>query len=148
MLDFYDGKDNPWHRNGNETTNAQFNRLSESEQFRILLYLRKRPYYKTVSINEKQYFLSHSGLNAAVPFKYQSQRDLVWSRREFYRRKALKRHICVFGHTPTFHIRHENIYEIWHDPIYHDKICIDCGCVYGGALAALRLDDGEAFYVK
>ena len=29
-----------------------------------------------------------------------------------------------------------------------DKVCIDCGCVYGGALAALRLDDGNVFYVK
>jgi len=34
------------------------------------------------------------------------------------------------------------------DSINYDKINIDSGCVYGGALAALRLDDGKIFYVK
>jgi hypothetical protein len=38
--------------------------------------------------------------------------------------------------------------SVWFDTRHNDKICIDCGCVYGGALAALRLDDGKIFYVK
>lgn len=34
--------------------------------------------------------------------------------------------------------------SIWH---YRDRINIDCGCAYGGRLAALRLNDMEEFYV-
>jgi len=148
MLDFFDCKDSVWNRNGNETTLSQFNGLRESEQDRILSYVRKRPYYKTVGIGEKRYFLSHAGLNPRLPFKEQSPYELVWSRREFYRRKALKRHICVFGHTPTANMHSGDEFGIWHDPVHQDKINIDCGCVYGGKLAALRLDDGEVFYVE
>jgi len=146
MLDYYDCKDNSWHHNGCEATTEQINGLMEFERTKLLSYIRSRPYYKTVAVNGKRYFLSHSGLAVSVPFKYQSLHDLIWSRSNFYERQALKRHICIFGHTPSFHIRNSDDYSVWFDPIYNDKVCIDCGCVYGGALAAIRLDDGEVFY--
>ena len=146
MLDYYDCKDNLWRRNGCDVTMEQLNGLTECERNKILLYVRSRPYYKTIAVNEKRYFLSHSGLAGSVPFKDQSPHDLVWSRSNFYNQQALKRHICIFGHTPSFHIRNNNDFSVWFDPVYNDKICIDCGCVYGGALAAIRLDDGEVFY--
>jgi hypothetical protein len=36
---------------------------------------------------------------------------------------------------------------IWRDPRWNDKIGIDGGCVYGGNLIALRLDDMAEFAV-
>jgi hypothetical protein len=37
--------------------------------------------------------------------------------------------------------------KIWHDPVYEDKINLDCGAAYGEHLACLRLDDMQEFYV-
>jgi serine/threonine protein phosphatase 1 len=72
---------------------------------------------------------------------------LVWSREEFYNYKGLKEYTCIFGHTPTFFIYQScEKYDVWFDPSHSDKICIDSGCVYGGALAAIRLEDDEIFY--
>jgi serine/threonine protein phosphatase 1 len=146
MLDHYDCKNDTWRRNGNETTKAQLDSLRECERGAILSYIRTRPYYKTLAVNGKRFFLSHSGLAVGVPFKYQTPRDMVWNREGFYRRKALKRHTCIFGHTPTSYIRHSEDDSVWFDSVNHDKIGIDCGCVYGGYLAAYRLDDGAVFY--
>jgi len=149
MFDFIDAKPSNWQRNGSGSTHIQFTyEATEEERDAILQYLRKRPLYKTVGVNGKRYFLSHAGLNPQVPFNQQSTRDLVWSRKNFYEHKALPRHICIFGHTPTMAIRDNCDCSIWFDEEHQDKICIDSGCVFGGALVALRLDDYRVFYVK
>jgi len=43
----------------------------------------------------------------------------------------------IFGHTPTC-----NINGTWHPFITDGCIGIDTGCVYGGCLSALELNDG------
>ena len=146
MLDYYDCKNDYWRRNDNEITKAQLNSVTEYERDSILSYIRTRPYYKTVALNEKRFFLSHSGLAVGIPFKYQTPRDMVWGRKEFYQNKALHRYTCIFGHTPTPYIRRSKDCSVWFDPVHQDKICIDCGYVHGGYLAAIRLDDGAVFY--
>lgn len=149
MIEFFEGRFNNWGSIGNETTLEQLAGLTDKERSGIITYVRARPYYKTLGVNGKRYFLSHAGLDVSVPFKDQTTRDLVWGGRErFFTRKGLPCHTCIFGHTPTFHIRRNDNCSIWEDPIYHDKICIDCGCTYGGCLAALRLDDGKVFYAE
>lgn len=148
MLDYYAGEDDIWLHNGFEETEEQLDELSESERNKIFEYLRSRPLYKTLHINENRYFLSHAGLDISLPFSKQTHDALVWSRDEFYGYKALKNYICIFGHTPTTYLRSGYDCSVWFDTRHNDKICIDCGCVYGGALAALRLDDGKTFYVK
>ena len=146
MLDYYDCINDTWRRNGNEITKARLNSLTEHDRDAILEYVRTRSYYKTVIVNDKRFFLSHSGLAVGVPFKCQSPCDMVWNREEFYRKKALQRYTCIFGHTPTSYIRRNDDNAVWIDPVHGDKICIDCGCVYGGYLASYRLEDGAVFY--
>jgi serine/threonine protein phosphatase 1 len=159
MLDYYDRKDRrTWLHNGCESTIEQLNALSEAERNKIFAYVRKRPYYKTITVNGRRYFLSHAGLDISLPFTRQTKKTLTWSRDEFYREKALNSHICIFGHTPTPNLNTDLYVEedederencsIWLDNRHNDKICIDCGCVFGGALSALRLDDGAVFYVE
>jgi len=149
MFDFLDRKSYAWERNGSGPTQTQLiYEATEKERDAIYKYLRKRPLYKTVGVNGKRYFLSHAGLNPQAPFNQQSTRDLVWNRKDFYENKALPRHICIFGHTPTMAIRDNRDCSVWFDEEHKDKICIDAGCVFGGALAALRLDDYGVFYVK
>jgi serine/threonine protein phosphatase 1 len=148
MMDYYDGKDRfVWQINGCEDTEKQFRVLPESEKEKILSYLHKRPLYKTISVNGQRYFLSHAGLDVSKPFCRQERDVLIWNREEFYGAKALKNYICLFGHTQTFYIT-PKICSVWFDPKHHDKIGIDCGCAYGGALALLRLEDMEIFYIK
>ena len=149
MLDFYDGKDlhGDWYDNGGIIVEKQLGSIDKAEFERILSYVRKRPYYKTVKVNERRFFLSHAGLDFGTPFMYQPKDALLWSRDRFIRHEAIKGYVCVFGHTPTPYMHGMTGCSVWFDDIHKDKICIDSACVFGGALAALRLDDGEVFYV-
>ncbi len=148
MLDYLDGTDFNWLNNGHTNTLTQLNALNPRKRETLLRFVRSRPYYRFVSLNGKKFMLLHAGMDTIAPMTEQSKRDLLWRRREFYRAPAIASHIFVFGHTPTPHIRYGNDCSIWYDDYHNDKIGIDCGCVGGGALAALRLDDGQAFYVK
>jgi serine/threonine protein phosphatase 1 len=150
MFDYLDGRDKlTWLKNGYKKTLSQLKRLTGSERDKILSYLRSRPYYQTITIEGKKYFLSHAGLDVSLPFNRQPHDALIWSREEFYENKGLAEAICIFGHTPTPNLHDDpHLCSVWFDPRHNDKICIDCGCVYGGALSAIRLDDGKIFYVK
>ena len=150
MMEFYEYNDfaGMWLYNGGKATMNQFKKLAKTGRDKIFAFLRNRSYYKTVEVNGKKYFLSHAGLDADVPFERQEQDALIWGREEFYRHKALEEYTCIFGHTPTRFIRNSDDCSVWFDENHNDKICIDCGCVYGGMLAALRLNDGEIFYVN
>ena len=152
MLDYYMGKLSEralddWDYNGGKSTMAQIANISADALSSLLHWLNECPVYETISINGRNYFLSHAGLNVSKPFQNQTIAALTWSREEFYKRPALLDYTVIFGHTPVFYINKTiSNCSIWIDDRYSDKICIDCGCVYGGALAALRLDDGKVFY--
>ena len=150
MLDYLDGKDRlTWLFNGYKNTLSQLKKLTRSERDKIISYLRSCPFYETITTNGKQYFLSHAGLDVSLPFSRQSHDALIWSRKGFYENKAMAEYICIFGHTPTPNLHEDHhLCSVWYDTQYNDKICIDCGCVYGGALSAICLDDGKIFYVK
>jgi len=62
----------------------------------------------------------------------------LWIRDEFiYSKEPLKGYVVVFGHTPS------------EEPlIQNDKIGIDTGCIYGGKLSCVRLEDKKIFQVR
>ena len=150
MFDYIDKMDPfSWFENGGRETLLQLGTLPEDECAEILSYLRACPYFEILDVNDKRYFLSHAGLDVSMPLDHQSHEALVWSREDFYEYKGLFGHTCIFGHTPTFFIHRDyDNYEVWFDLRHNDKICIDSGCVYGGALAAIRLEDQEIYYIK
>ena len=149
MLDYYDYADRLWFRNGCKSTKEQFESLPKEKREVIVRYLRRRPFYKTLTVNGRRFFLSHAGLNPYLRFCDQEDEFLLWSREEFYGSPALEKYICIFGHTQTCSLNDDiTDCSVWLDPLHGDKICIDCGVSYSGALAALRLDDGEIFYAK
>lgn len=146
-----------WIQQGGGTTVEGFKKLKGEEQEAVETFIRGLPLYAIVG----KYILVHSGIivekgkvidDVNSFMKEQMSDDLLWSREEFYRKKALDGYTVVFGHTKTESIRphYGDPWKIWHDNKHNDKIGIDCGAVdgrVGGRLGCLCLDTKEEFYV-
>lgn len=88
-----------------------------------------KPYYET-----EDYIFVHAGLREGVPLEEQTLDDLVWIRKEFIESKKDFGKVVIFGHTP------------FPKPLIHpNKIGIDTGAGYGGALTCIVLPD-RIFY--
>ena len=147
-------------QNGGTITLTQLHSAFEPSPEKLgktISYVADLPYYLEVEVNDKKYLLVHAGIRINKSrgksqqtleeiLKVQTQMDMVWMREEFYDRKALPTHTIIFGHTPSIYLNRSS-FGIWHDKRHKDKICIDGGCVYGGKLNCLRLDDMEEFSV-
>ena len=158
-FEYNDSQIAAWLSNGGDKVLPEFCNLPEEEQIAIIDYITSLPLLEQVCVNGQNYVLVHAGLNVArvapmggvstagVLSKQRSD-DLVWIREKFFRKKALPKSITIFGHTPIPMIDRLNSAKVWRDKNFNDKIGIDGGCVYGGHLLALRLDDMAEFAVK
>jgi serine/threonine protein phosphatase 1 len=71
--------------------------------------------------------------------------ELIFHRADYERRYFEDEStFLVTGHTPTFGIRADGRPLVYEE---NGHVAIDCGCVFGGNLAAYRLNDHKAFYV-
>ncbi|MCW2279471.1 hypothetical protein [Heliophilum fasciatum] len=68
----------------------------------------------------------------------QQERDLLWLREEFYLSPLPTEKKVIFGHTPT-----DMITGTWYPFITDQRVGIDTGCVFGGCLSAVELDEGR-----
>ncbi|MBR6307271.1 MAG: fructose-bisphosphatase class III [Lachnospiraceae bacterium] len=135
--------------NGGDATVREFRTLNAEEREEILDFLLEFSMYEEVSVGGSEYLLVHGGLGNYSPDKAiddYSLKDLVWTHAD-YDTQHFKDTIVVTGHTPTQLIQDNDkpgfIYR------KNNHIAIDCGaCFDGGRLAAIRLDDGEEFYVE
>lgn len=145
-----------WFRNGGKKSYQQFRRLTKIKQQQILDYLKSRPLYKVID----KYIMVHAGIKIGYfpidPInqfmQFQTKDDLLWSREDFYNNKSVEDYTVIFGHTPTYYIDRKLNGKIWHDTLYSDKICIDCGVILpkdmDGMLGVLRLNDMMEFYIN
>ena len=120
-----------WHFNGADATLRSFGGVE-----RMKKYL---DFFESLKIfHEKGIFLMvHGGVKPGIPLKDQDEFDMLWIRDEFiYSVEPLPGRVVVFGHTPMDR-----------PLISNDKIGIDTGCVYGGHLTSVRLEDLEIFQV-
>ena len=165
MLKYFPGagrkRNKHWLTQGGDKPLKQINKAKRNPATKarwdeIFAWIKGLPLYADIEVGGKKFLLAHAGINVdkegwtdlASLLALQEPRDLIWIRHDFFLKPALATHHCIFGHSPTYYIRENNDCSIWVDPVHKDKTCIDSACVYGGALAALRLDDGEVFYVK
>lgn len=137
-----------WCSDGGAVTAEQFRRLSKEERADILDYLADAPTYEMVEQAGKLYLLVHAGIRGFDPAKEledYAPEDFLWEAADYTRQYFPGDRIClVTGHTYTANFRPDG-----KPLVYQQKghIALDCGCVYGGNLAAYCIDTGEVFYV-
>ncbi|MBO5078381.1 MAG: fructose-bisphosphatase class III [Oscillospiraceae bacterium] len=137
-----------WMRQGGGVTVAQFRKLTHPERGDILDYLECATVYETVEHNGRLYILVHGGLRDFDPGKELQDYDsfgLLWERTDYGRRYfPSDRIFLVTGHTPTMLFREDKEPLIYQE---NGHIALDCGCVFGGNLAAYCIETGETAYV-
>lgn len=134
LLDYLYDNDESWLWNGYINTMESYNGFDK--QFKKdVQWIRTLPLYH----EDEHCIFVHAGIDAYKPMDKQDRFTLLWVREPFiYGMKEYHKRV-IFGHTPT-----ANLGEDW-KPVctYANNIDIDTGCVYGGALTALIIDDGE-----
>lgn len=134
LLDFIDGKGDNWTFNGCGATLKSYNGFEKQLEDDIE-WMRNLPLYH----EDEHCIYVHAGIDPYKPMEEQDAFTLLWVREEFiYDRKAYHKKV-IFGHTPTFYLNED------YKPIrtFANNIDIDTGCVYGGALTAMIIEDGE-----
>lgn len=83
------------------------------------------------------YLFVHAGVRPGVPLEAQDERDSLWIRQEFLEAPDPFGKIIVHGHTPEL------------QPVIRpNRIGIDTGAVFTGALTALRLEGDTARFLQ
>ena len=114
-------------------------------------YVNQCPDFVELTVNNQQYVLIHAGINPEKGLYEQTEEECAWMREYFFMSKGLDDKIIIFGHTPTCYIHQkEQCFDIWKDPIFHDKIGIDggLGAFKEGQLNCLCLNTGKVTVIK
>jgi serine/threonine protein phosphatase 1 len=90
-----------------------------------LAFIRQLP----LTFSVPGFIFVHAGLRPGVPLKDQSDRDLMWIRREFLNTPYDHGGVVVHGHTP-----------VDEPSVLNYRIDIDTACFMSGCLTALRID--------
>jgi serine/threonine protein phosphatase 1 len=134
---FYDTRDPQdwelWKYNGAEKTLESYGGI-EQIPIEHVKFLEQTKVYHI----QDGYIFVHGGVKPHIKIEDQKIDDMIWIREEFINSKnPMNGYTVVFGHTPM------------NEPlILSDKIGIDTGCVYGGSLTCIRLEDKKIFQVR
>ncbi len=135
-----------WLSDGGNPTIEAFRRLSRDDKDAVLEYLEEFSLYEEVTAGGRDYILVHGGLEPFVPGKDLEDYELYEMIFEApdYSKVYFKDKILVTGHRPTLTLEGEDKGKIL---CKNNHIAIDCGCVYGGKLGVMCLDDGRKWYI-
>lgn len=134
---------------GGDTTLKDFKQLPPAEREMLISFMEDFSLYETVDVGDASFILVHAGLgnfgkdkklSEYTPEELLGMRPVCDGQRFDF---GLDSPVyIVAGHTPTKLICGK--WEIYRDAC---NIYIDCGAVFGGRLACLRLDDMKEYYV-
>lgn len=152
-----------WEINGGTATIRQLKKLEPATVDAFQRIVIRAPKAATLRIDGNLVLLCHAGIRPAEPesedgeWLIQSAEDLMWIGTEWYSAPEQPPFDVVSGHTPTIGLCSERelpgcpdemraagaAARMMHWGRKHD---IDCGCVFGGKMGLLRLDDWQEFY--
>lgn len=114
-------------------------------------FIRSLPLYLQINISNKNYILTHAGINLKNITKT-TLKEATNQREQFYLSKGIKNNNVIIGHTPIDYLIKDGF-----KPLSNKSICInnekniigiDCGaCFSDGCLGCLRLNDLKEFYI-
>ena len=134
LLGYINGNDVSWLYNGCETTIESYDGYKKQFEDDVI-WMRTLPLY-----HEDEHFVYvHAGIDAYEPMSKQKKNTLLWVREPFiYNFKKYHKQV-IFGHTPTMNLSGKC------EPVRTstNNLAIDTGCVYGGALTALIIEDDK-----
>lgn len=134
LLNYIDRTDDSWTWNGHVSTLNSYKGFNN--QFKKdVQWMRSLPLY-----HEDEHFVYvHAGIDPYKPMEEQTRNTLLWVREPFIYGLQEYHKSVIFGHTPSITLDEE-----W-KPVrtFTNNIDIDTGCVYGGALTALIIDNDE-----
>ncbi len=121
------------------------------------------PYYKALTINNKNYIIVHAGFiedlkGGATEIEYASEEEFyIYAREDAYKVGGAVDSVIISGHTPTniegeFCYNDGMVFKFYNEKMNCTYYNIDCGCAYrkrlhNGKLACIRLEDEKIFYV-
>lgn len=135
-IDYFktDYKDATWFRNGGYQTiksyNGDYNQLAKD-----MYWMQHLPLY----YEDDNCVYVHAGIDVTKSMNEQSRHCLLWVRENFIYNSQKYHKKVIFGHTPS-------LMRIGEAKPYYTSggnIGIDTGCVFGGCLTALIMDEGE-----
>lgn len=136
-----------WMQDGGNTTVETFRKLDKWDKEEVLDYLKEFSLYEEVAVENKKYILVHAGIAGFVPGKKLDAYDyfdFIFSPPD-YKKEYFKDAFLVTGHTPVMNIHADHKVEVYKE---NGHIGIDGGCVFGGKLFALCLENQQVFYVE
>lgn len=136
-----------WVSNSGQVTLDALSGVRNKEIQYILEYLRERPLYEAVTVNNRDFVLVHSGLGDFRKDKELSEytpTDLLWTRPSL-NTKYFDDVTVVFGHTPTVCYGNKYLGKIVKTDTW---VNVDVGVGIGQEPCLLRIDDMKEFYFK
>ena len=135
-----------WINDGGSATIEGFRKLSFEEKQDIIEYLEEFSLYEEISVGGKEYILVHAGIDPFVPGKSLDDYELheMIFEAPDYSKVYFEDKYLVTGHKPTLWRDGEEKGKILRQ---NNHIAIDCGCVFGGKLGVICLDNGQEWYI-
>ena len=136
-----------WMENGGGTTASAFRKLDSDTKEAVLEYLEEFSAYEVVEAGDEIYVLVHAGIDGfkpGRPLEDYDFSDFVFYPPEYSQRYFKEGVTVVVGHTPVMSFYEDERCEVFEK---NGILCIDGGCVFGGKLFALRLEDKKIFEV-
>lgn len=135
-------------KDGGLTTIEEFIKLTQEEKIVVCNFLKKANGYEEIEVGNKRYILVHAGISGFDEEKSLDKYDVLdfISKRTDYNKRYYQNGntYVITGHTPTQYINKDSLAKVYSG---NGHIAIDCGCVYGGKLAAYCIESGKTRYV-
>ncbi len=132
---------------GGFSTIKKYMQLTYEEKKDIQNYLLNAESFCVLGEDEEKYILVHAGIanfREDMVLDKCDILDFIFDSIDYSKRYYQNKNIHIItGHTPTMYIRNDSKPELYKE---NGHIAIDCGCVYGGRLAAYCIETGEVIY--